>query len=138
MDEWMAYGLPGTGHTYCQGSCNCSLLPEDLLSIDADVLEPFEIKSALDAFPLVTDPIEAARIAANIRIWAEFTEGGRVRYEGPIRPLRGSVGRLRPGGSPERGVVVDFDIESIPTTHNFPEFAEVHVYDLTDLIPVGG
>ena len=133
MDEWAASGLPGTGHTSCGGNCRCTMLPEDLLSVDADILEPFEIKPALDAVPSVDDPIDAARIAGNIRLMEDFRPGGRARYEGPIRQLRGDVGTIRPGVSPDGGLVLDFDAPD----YRFPEFASVHVWDFTELISVG-
>lgn len=132
LQDWESLGLPGTGWSACQGQCRCVLLPDNLLDIEAEILDPFEIGPALEEIVDVDDPIESARIAMNIRLMEDFRAGTRVTYQGPIQQMRGMGATVRPGVSPD-SMTIDFDFPPA----DFPEFASLVVSDFTQVIPLG-
>jgi len=132
LDEWQSRGLPGTGHTQCQGNCRCVMLPDNLLTVESEVLEPFEIGPALEGVPGVTDRFEAARIAINMRLLSDLPAGTRVRYQGAIPQLRGMTGTVRPGATVQ-GMTIDFDF----APSGFPGMQSLFVGDFTEVIRIG-
>jgi len=135
LDEWEAQGLPGTGWSICRGLCRCILLPESLLGIDEEVLEPFQVDVALaDVEEPGMTPGEAARIAANTRLIDEFRPGTRVRYRGDSQQFVGQTAIVKgnPTPDPAGGLVISFE----QFDPRFPEFGELRVYDFTDIIAV--
>jgi hypothetical protein len=132
LQEWQNLGLPGTGWSACQGQCRCVLLPDNLLSVESEILEPFEIGPALEEIVDFQDPLEKARIAMNIRLMEDFRAGTRVAYQGPIQQMRGASGVVRPGVSPN-SMTIDFDFPP----SDFPEFASLVVSDFTQVVPLG-
>lgn len=132
LEEWESQGLPGTGWSICRGLCRCLLLPDNLLSVGADLDEPFTIQRATEATGKA-DPIEARRVAINTRLMEEVRSGQRVEYDGPIRRLRGMSAIVRPGVDPEGGLWIDFELPD----PRFPEFASLHISDFTELRRLG-
>lgn len=136
LDEWRRLGLPATGHTQCRGACRCVLLPEDVISFAPDLIPPFSVKDALKDVADVADPLEAARIAINARLLPDFSPGTPVRYRGNLSDLFDEIGFVSefPRPSAGGGVTVIF-----PNANpRFPEFGQLAVYDLSDLVIAGG
>lgn len=90
LAEWQSLGLPATGHTNCQGNCRCMLLPDNLLEVESEILEPFEIGPVIRGEEAET-PLEAARLAMNSRLLDDLPPGTVVRYRGDV----GTVGVVR-------------------------------------------
>ncbi len=82
----------------------------------------------------VNDPIQAARIAGNIELLEEFRAGQRVTYRGPVRQLDGKSAVVAPGGDPDRGLRIEFEIPD----PRFPEFSGLFINDFTELVPIVG
>ncbi|MGB0888987.1 MAG: hypothetical protein ACPGWS_01770 [Solirubrobacterales bacterium] len=132
LAEWQAQGLPGTGWSICRGECRCILLPDNVLSVDAEFDEPFSIGAAVQKVD-ADDPIEASRVAVNIRLMEEFRAGQRVKYDGPVSQLRGFRAVVRPGVDPVDGLWIDFE----HPPQGFPEFASLHISDFSELVRLG-
>lgn len=132
LDEWEANGLPGSGWSACRGNCRCLLVPDQLLEIEGEVLEPFDILSALNEIVDEDDPIEKARQAANIRLIEDFQPGTRVVYMGPISRLRGQTA-LVSSVDVKHGAEISFEFP----LQGFPEFHSLQVFDLTELVISG-
>lgn len=112
LQEWQSLGLPKTGWSACQGMCRCMLLPDNLLEIESEILEPFEIGPVIRGEEAET-PLEAARLAMNARLIDDLPPGTIVRYQGEV----GTVGA---GGSKnmipvnlEGGVAQVFDFTEL-------------------------
>ena len=118
LQEWESLGLPGTGWSRCQGACRCVLLPDNLLEVETEILEPFEITPVIRGEEAET-PLEAARLAINARLLAEFPPGTIVEYEG-------RTGLVAPGGTKNALLV---DVEGL---------GRIQVFDFTELEIIGG
>ena len=112
LAEWESVGLPKTGHTDCQGMCRCMLLPDNLLEIESEILEPFEIGPIIRGEEAET-PLEAARLAINDRLFDDFPPGTIVRYQGEVGVVGAGGSRNMLPVTLEGGVAQVFDFTEL-------------------------
>lgn len=136
LDSWeRRAGLPGSGQTACRGNCRCVMIPEGVLGTDFDVIDPVLIRPILDGEFDRDDLVSAEermRLAANARLLSDFAVGTYARYNGPVRQFAGS--RVVVTEISRDGATIRF----APPLSQFPEFQELRVLELNDLVPIRG